>query len=77
VRDIVGERGHRSPCRAAGEQALRPQDEDDNHDGVNDEGAEFWHVSYLPATSPMPSRIEARNGPVMLEVPPTVTTIKK
>jgi len=25
----------------------------------------------------MPSSSEARNGPVMLEVPPTVTTIKK
>ena len=33
-------------ARAAGEQALRPPDQDDDHDRVDDEGAELRHVIF-------------------------------
>src|SRR5712692_3682887 len=40
--------GEPSPLLAggAGEQALRPQDQDDDHDGVDDEGSEFRDVVF-------------------------------
>src|SRR6476660_6864456 len=35
-----------SPRRAAGEQALRTPDQDDDHDGVDDKRAELRHVIF-------------------------------
>src|SRR5262245_1611037 len=32
------------PARGAGKQPLRPQDQNDDHDGVDHEGSEFGHV---------------------------------
>jgi hypothetical protein len=54
-----------SPGGAAGEQALRPPEQDHDHDRINHERAELGHIIFAGDVGDA-EQIEARNGPVML-----------